>query len=98
MTAINFRFDSEEELGREGKDSVVGMGVKERAIGGGLKAAQSPIEGGGAACGVDLNGNGEVELIDIAGADEGVDFLDALGVLLFGQVEGAVENWVGAGG
>jgi hypothetical protein len=91
------RFHPEEEFRREGKDAVVGLGVEECAIGSGLEAAQAAIESGGTARRLDPDGNGEVELIDVAGADQGVNFIDSLGVLLFGNCEGAFEDRMGTG-
>jgi hypothetical protein len=77
-------FDVEEELGREGKNAPAGPGVEERAVGGGLAAAQALVERSRAARCADAEGHGEVELIDVAGADELVDGLDALDVFGLG--------------
>jgi hypothetical protein len=82
---------AEEELGREGEDEVVGLGVQEGAVGGGLTAAQTAIERGRTARRVDMDGHGEVELTDIAGADPRVNLGDALGVLLFCEGQDAIE-------
>ena len=41
---------------------------------------------------MDLNGNREVELVDVAGADQFMDRGDALGVLLLGRGQCACEG------
>ncbi len=91
------RFNAEKELGRKRQDALVWPGVKKRTVGGGLQTAQAAIERGGTAGGVDLDGNGEVELVDVAGANPCVDLLDASGVLLPGEVESALKLEIRAG-
>ena len=53
-----------------------------------MPRAELAIERGGAAGSVDGDGEGEVELVDIAGADEGMDLVNAVGILLFGKGQG----------
>ena len=56
----------------------LGWRMQESCVGDGLAAAQTPIERGGAARRMDAHGNGEVELIDVAGANPLMDGLDVL--------------------
>ena len=85
-------FEAEEEFGREREDAPVLFGMEERTIGSGLAGAEVLIEVSGSTGNIQLNWKREVELIDVAGADQLVDVGDALGELLFGDAKGR-GNW-----
>ncbi len=60
----------------------------------GLAAAKARIESRCGTCDAGVQGKGEVELIDVAGANPLVNGFDAGGIFLFGQTQ-AERKWVG---
>ncbi len=80
-------FHAEEQFGRKAEEVPAGQRVQKCAVGYGLAPAQTGVEGRGSPRPASAQGEGEVELVDVAGADPLMDRVDAFTVLLLGEAE-----------